>query len=224
MMIDDRQFIEVDLMLRRGAHVNRSNLAAYEWMADNFDELSSFYARYGCGLHRHQDGFFYMTTTGGQIRSRMLPKSCVHMGLFLALKARDPEILRSSGRISLTALLQDIETSVPKETLRATYAPRSKEGLSDEKIVDELKLALKILDELNFIELTDGMVRPLEALARFSEVSKHNNDPDDGARMVMELQKGIVFQVAHLDTWGNENVDPDAREPNDEATPNGITS
>jgi len=209
MIFHERQFVEVDLLLRRGGHINRSNLRAYEWVSENFEDLVSFYNSYGCALHRHPDNFIFMTTNGGQIRSRLLPKSCVHLGMFLALKMRDPEILRSSGRISLGALLQDLDTTVPRPTLIAVYAPHGKEGTSDERIVGEVNAALKILHELNLIELSEDTVLPLEALARFSEVARHENEPDEFARLQLAVQKGIQFrevsEQAHSDVQQSDN-------------------
>lgn len=192
---DDR-FVELDLILRRGGHINRSNLASYDYASQNFDELQKFYGRYGCALFQHPDGFYYLTVKGSLLRSRLLPKSCVHLGIFIALKARDPEITRSAGRISINQLLQDIETSVPRETLQQTYAPKRREATTDASITDELRKAMKTLAELGFIEMTDSAIRPLEAIHRFADVARYDNAPDDEARLQLSIQRGVVFHNA----------------------------
>lgn len=189
----DDQFVEIDLILRRGAHINRSNLASYEFLSQNFAELEEFYRRYGCSLLQHPDGFFFMTVKGGLMRTRLLPKSCMHLGQFIGLKARDPEITRSHGRIAITQLLKDIETLVPRETLQAVYAPGRRDTTVDECISEEIMKALKLLGDLGFIEIVDKAVRPLEAIGRFSELARHDNDPNDDARLHLTIRRGVVF-------------------------------
>lgn len=207
MIFYDEKFVGIDLLLRRGGHVNRSNLAAYNWMCQHFDELQQFYGRYGCSLIQHQDGFFFMTLRNGMIRSRLLPKACIHLGIFIALKSRDPEITRSSGWLQINQLMQDIETSVPKETLQRVYAPGRKENVIDEKISSEIQNAIKTLSDLKFIEISGQAIRPMEAINRFAELAKHDNDPSDEARLQLTIERGVVFHDAlNIDDYGdNEN-------------------
>lgn len=193
MIFHDAKFVEVDLMLRRGGHVNRSSFAAYDWVCQHFEELKEFYGRYGCSLLQHQDGFFFMSLKGGIIRSRLLPKSCVHLGMFIALKARDPEITRSSGWLQISQLMQDVETSIPKETLQNVYARGRKESVVDEKIIEEIQRAVKILADLYFIELKGNSLRPLEAIHRFTELARHNNEPDDATKLHLTVERGVAF-------------------------------
>lgn len=185
-------FVEIDLLLRRGAHINRSNLVAYDYMRQNFEDLQSYYENYGCTLHQHPDGFFYMAIKNAKFRTRLLPKSCVHLGIFIALKARDPEITRSLGRISINTFMQDIETSIPKHVLQQVYAPNRRDAVVDEAISDEIKRSLKTLADLEFIEISDTVIRPLEAINRFAELARFNNDPDENSRLVL-TERGIVF-------------------------------
>lgn len=192
----DDNFIEIDLQLRRGGHINRSNLASHNFMCQNFEVIQRFYGRYGCALHQHPDGFFYMTVKGGKFQTKLLPKSCVHLGIFIVLKARDPEITRSSGRIPLNQLFQDIETSVPREILQQVYAPNRREAIVDERISDEIRKALKILADLGFIEMTETVIRPLEAINRFAELARHNNEPNEEGLLTLALERGIVFHDA----------------------------
>jgi chromosome condensin MukBEF MukE localization factor len=192
----DDKFIEIDLLLRRGGHINRSNLASYDYVCQNFEELQKFYGRYSCSLYQHPDGFFYMAVKGGMFRTRLLPKSCVHLGIFISLKARDPEITRSSGRVPINQLFQDIETSVPREVLQQVYAPNRREAIVDECILDEIKKALKILADLGFIEMTESTIRPLEAINRFAELARYNNEPNEESRSNLTAQRGVVFSDA----------------------------
>lgn len=192
----DREFADVDLILRRGGHINRSALALYDWVCRNHDDLKALYTNYGSTLTQHPDGFFFLTLSGGKLRSRLLPRTCVHLGMFIALKARDPEITRSSGWMGTTQLLHDIETSVPKTALQEVYAPGAKENVVDDRISLAITNALKVLDELCFIELRGDRFRPLEAIGRFAEFARHNNAPDDDARIQMSIERGVVFHDA----------------------------
>jgi chromosome condensin MukBEF MukE localization factor len=207
----DKRFAEIDLLLRRGGHVNRSSLDIYEWLCDNFAELKLFYAGFSAILEQHPDGFFYLTVPGTgagiRIRSRLLPKSCVHLGTFIALKARDPEITRSSGRITVSQLLTDIETTVPRDVLQKVYAPKHKESILDTRIAAEINNALKTLAELCFIELRGDTLKPLEAINRFAELARHDNAPDEAARIQMELGRGVVFLEAAEDEEIEEDND-----------------
>ncbi len=192
----DKQFADVDLILRRGGHVNRSNLVAYDWLCTNHEDLKGFYANYGgATLTQHPDGFFFLATPGTKLRSRLLPKVCIHLGIFIALKARDPEITRSSGWMQTAQLLHDIETTVPKEVLQQVYAPGRKENVVDDKIAVAIDSALKLLADLCFIERKGDSFRPLEAIHRFAEFARHENAPDENAKTRM-LERGVVFHDA----------------------------
>lgn len=209
----DKHFVGADLILRRGGHINRSNLSHYQFVIDNFDEMMSFYKGYQCDLVQHPDGFFYLMSKGGLIPTRLLPMPCVHLGIFIALKARDPEITRSSGRISLDNLLQSIEASVPRETLQKVYAPKQRESSTDTRITEEIQKALKTLAEMRFLEIQGDSIKPLEAIQRFAEMARHDNDPDELNRLVLTEQRGVVFQVPDESTEedGEETGEDDER-------------
>jgi chromosome condensin MukBEF MukE localization factor len=195
----DKQFVDVDVVLRRGGHINRSNLVAYDWLCNNHDDLKSFYGNYGTVLMQHPDGFFFLTVSGGKLRSRLLPKTCIHLGMFIALKARDPEITRSSGWMQTTQLLHDIETTVPKDVLQQVYAPGRKENVVDDRIALAIGAAIKVLNNLCFIEVRGDKFRPLEAITRFAEFARHNNEPDENAKIKMTIERGVVFHDAAAD-------------------------
>ncbi len=206
----DKKFVDVDLVLRRGGHINRSSPDAYEWLCNNHDDLKSFYANYGATLAQHPDGFFFLTVSGAKLRSRLLPKTCIHLGMFIALKARDPEITRSSGWMQTTQLLHDIETTVSKEVLQQVYAPGRKENVVDDRITLAIGSALKLLADLCFIEVKGDRFRPLEAIHRFAELARHDNAPDENARIRMTIERGVVFHDAAPDEeYEDENNDTD---------------
>jgi chromosome partition protein MukE len=194
MMYLERRFAECDVILRQGGHVNRSDLAHYQFLCDHYDDLTQFYKGYGCNLVQHPDGFFFLLAQNSMLRTRLLPLPCVHLGMFIALRMRDPEITRSSGRIRTDSLLQAIDASVPRETLLRVYAPKQREASADARVTEEIQRTLKTLANLRFLEIQGDVIRPLEAIHRFAELARHENTPDDLARMLLTEQRGVVFQ------------------------------
>jgi chromosome partition protein MukE len=190
----NHNFVEIDVILRRGGHVNRSDIVLYQFLCDHYEDLRSFYEKYQCSLVQHPDGFFFLLSQGDVLRSRLLPKTCMHLGMFIALKMRDPEITRSSGKMTVKQLLQAIETSVPRETLQRIYAPKQREAAQYDRIVVEIMRALRLLEDLRFLTIKDDAIRPTEAIHRFAELARHDNDPDAAAREVLFIQRGVIFE------------------------------
>lgn len=191
----EHRFAECDVILRQGGHINRSDLALYQFLCDHYADMTQFYRGYGCNLIQHPDGFFFLLAQDSMIRTRLLPLPCVHLGMFIVLRMRDPEITRSSGRIRTESLLQAIETSVPRETLLKVYAPKQREASADARIAEEIQRALTTLANLRFLGIQGDVIRPLEAIHRFAELARHENTPDDLARMLLTEQRGVVFEA-----------------------------
>lgn len=193
-IFQERTFAEIDVTLRRGGHINRTDIGFYDYICRHFAEMTSFYEGYGCGLHQHPDGCFYLTGKDSLLRTTLLPKSCVHLGEVIALKARDPQITRSSGFINTNQLFRDIETSVSRETLRRTYAPRSTETTADTAITEEIWRALKLLADLRCIEIRGATIKPLEAIHRFADIARHENAQEDTALQLF-VERGVVVNA-----------------------------
>lgn len=201
----DKLFVEIDVLLRRGGHINRSNIILYQYLCENNISLKPFYDAYECQLVQHQDGFFFLLPKGSIIKTRVLSKPCMHLGMFLALKMRDPEITRTSGKLHLNQLLQAIDTSVSREVLQNIYAPKQRESSTDTKVADEIKKALRTLAELNFLQIQGDVIIPAESIHRFAELARHNNNPDDITRASLKFQRGVVFDKIE----SNEDLEDD---------------
>jgi chromosome partition protein MukE len=195
MIFTTPQFAEIDTALRRGKHISRSEIGTYEFITQNFDDFESFYAAYGTRLIQHPDGFFFLLAKGGLMPTRILSRSAMHLGMFIAFKRRDPDLTRSDGRMSISGLVQDLETSVPAETLTKVYAPKQKASLEGERIHSEVMRALKVLENLDFIETSGDQLTTNEAINRFAELAKHSNAPTETAKMGLEAQRGVVFDI-----------------------------
>lgn len=207
----DKLFVEVDLILRRGGHINRSALSQYEYICAHFPSIERFYNNYGCSIHQHPDGFFYMVAKGSAFRTRLLPKTCVHLGTFIALKARDPEITRSSGRISTKQLQQDLLTSVPRPVLQKIYAPKRRDISADAYIGEEIAKALEMLAELKFIQFEGDAFKPLEAINRFADVPRQGAPLSEDAYFRLRIQNAVVFDGDDSDCT-EENGDGDGQD------------
>jgi chromosome partition protein MukE len=194
MIFSNHNFVDIDVILRQGGHINRSDIVLYQFLCANYEELRSFYERYQCSLVQHPDGFFFLLSQGSILPSRLMPKTCMHLGMFIALKMRDPEITRSSGKMTVKQLLQSIETSVPRETLQRIYAPKQREASQYERITEEIMRALRILEDLRFLVIKDSVIRPTEAINRFAELARHDNEPDPAAQEALLIQRGVMFE------------------------------
>lgn len=195
MIFTTPKFAEIDTALRRGRHISRNDIGTYEFITQNFDDFESFYSAYGVRLIQHPDGFFFLLARDGMMPTRVLSRSAMHLGMFIAFKRRDPDLTRSEGRMSIAALIQDLGTSVPAETLAQVYAPKQKASLEGERIHTEVMRALKVLAELGFIETTDDQLIAHDAINRFAELAKHSNAPTDTAKLGLEVQRGVVFDI-----------------------------
>lgn len=189
----DRQLAEADVMLRRGGNINRTNIAICDFVTHHFDEIQRWYASYGSTLHRHSAGCFFLVSNDDLMPSTPLPRPCVHLGLLIELKTRKAEITKTSGRLSLTLLLNELETTIPRETLRRVYAPHNGELTLDRTIVKTFDKAVNQLTALGFIAVTGDIVQPLEAIHRFADVAQFDNAPDGNARLRLAIELGLIF-------------------------------
>jgi len=213
MIFRNPYFVEIDVILRRGGHINRSDITLYQFMCNYFEDLKSFYEKYQCVLIQHPDGFFVLLSHGGILKTRILPKTCMHLGQFLALKMLDPEMTRLSGKLTIGQLLQFIENTVPRETLQAIYAPKQRESLQYERITEEIIRALDKLKDLRFVKIAGETIKPTEAIYRFMEMARHDNHPDVATREMLTMQRGAEFiaiedtEAQQEDGEGNESED-----------------
>lgn len=203
MIFHSRQYAEIDTALRAGKHLSRHDYLSYEFVAQNFDELERHYGSYGNRLIQHPDGFFFLAGKG-LIPTRLLERSVMHLGKFIALKTRDPELTRSNGRIGMQELLHDVEASTPPQILTKVYSRNRKEVLTGAAAYEEIARALRVLNELGFVEIIAGDVVPREAIHRFAEVARHDNTPSDLARIALEVQRGVLFD---MEVQNGENRD-----------------
>jgi chromosome condensin MukBEF MukE localization factor len=196
MQYTDKQFVQADLILRRGGHITTEDVWLYEFLAHNFDELKVLYAAYGCLLMQHEDSFFFLIPEkDGLLRTKELSKATMHVGQVIAFLTRDPEITRTAGTIGVEAVLHSLAAQ-PVDVLRKTYAPTRGEATIDEGIRQGVQRALRTLATLGFIRWRgDQQFQPTNAINRFAELARHANGPDDDAKLFLSAQRGVVFDA-----------------------------
>lgn len=197
------QFAEVDAALRAGRHVTRHDLRAYEFIWQNFDTLEKFYATYKCKLVQHPDGFFFLFSKDGLIPTRKLSRAVMHLGAFIALKTRDPDITTTNGWMEVEALIADLEAAVHVEVLSKIYAPRRREGGAGDKIRGEILRSLAQLERMNFVRREENALAATPAIYRFAELARHRNNPSDLEKIALETQRGVI-----IDPIDDESEDP----------------
>ncbi|MBT3066280.1 chromosome partition protein MukE [Rhodoferax sp. U11-2br] len=214
MILLTREFAALDVELRAGVHVSRSTYQRYEFVMHNFEELERFYRGYGARLIQHPEGFFFLLARGSLLPTRMLSKGAMHLGQFIALKTRDPDITRTNGRINLYVLLADLEASVPKETLSKVYAPKRKEVLVGDRVHDEILRSLRTLEDMNFVHRQGQDIMPLEAIQRFADIARHGNEPTDAERLALQVNRGVIFGAGNEEEEGAEEEADDGGRTN----------
>jgi chromosome condensin MukBEF MukE localization factor len=192
-IFNDRRLAEADVVLRRGGNINRTDISVFDFVSHHFDEIQSWYAYYGSTLHRHSAGCFFLVSNDDLMPSTPLPRACVHLGLLIELKTRKADITKTSGRLSASLLLNELETTVPRETLRRVYSPHNGGLTQDRTIVKTFDKTVRQLAALGFIGLTGDIVQPLEAIHRFADVAQYDNSPDGDARLRLAITLGIIF-------------------------------
>lgn len=205
-------FAKVDTALRRGSHITPGDFASHEFIAQNFDAMQEFYETYQCTLTEHPDGFFFLMTEDSIIPSRFLSKPCVHLGQLLALMARDPAITKTRGVVSIDKIFQTLSTMFSADLLNKIYAPKTREIGTEKQIKKEVQKALRTLSQLNFVILENGgeAIRMTEAINRFADVARHNNEPTNIIQRDLEIKRGIHFDAFEANDFeGEESNDED---------------
>lgn len=92
------------------------------------------------------------------------------------------------------------------ELLGKIYAPTARDNGTDKQIKKEVQKALRILARLNFVTFESGMeaIYITDAIGRFADVARHDNDPSPAARKDLEIKRGIAFDVFEDNAPGDE--------------------
>jgi chromosome partition protein MukE len=181
-VIEDEQFPEVDLMLRRGRHIGRDDGTAYEYLVDAQSLLEPFYRRFGCELVQQSDGYLYLLPSGDRLGRRQLSAGEMLVGQTLALLYLDPATLQHGGLVGRDTLLHRLSGLIGTDVLVRTLSPRKRkydERIAAETVRTAVGEALRRLADLGFVDLLDdARLRLRPALMRFAEPVRGLNDPN----------------------------------------------
>lgn len=189
-VVEDELFPAVDMALRKGRHVDQSDMDQYTFLVDAQALLEPFYRRYGCELVKSPDGYFYLVPLGPGLPRRTLRPGAMLAGQVLALLYLDPTTVQNAGLVERAAVLELLASLVGEEQLLVALNPRRKKRTAhhkDEELVrDELDRGLRTLEELGFLDAVEGERLRLRApLLRFADPVRTLEDPAAAlARMV----------------------------------------
>ncbi len=187
--IEDDRFVEVDLALRRGRHVDRQDEDWYAYLLEAQAALESFYRRYGCELVHRSDGYFFLLPTTEQLPRRQLSLPDMLVGQAVALLYLEPTSVESGGVVTRETVLAHLATVLGSEALIRAFNPKKRridERVAQQTVRTKVGEALRRLATLGFVELLEGeQLRLRPALMRFAEPvgedAEESEANDDGA-------------------------------------------
>ncbi len=207
-VVEHELFVDVDLALRRGRHIDRDDVAWYGFLTDAQAQLERFYRRYGAELVQRTDGFFFLLPSGDKLGRRHLSPSEMLVGQGLTLLYLDPATVEQGGVTTREALLSQLSASMGTEQLMAAFNAAKKKRL-DERVAQEMvrsrvSEAIRRLAGLGFVELLpDDRIRLRASLMRFAE-------PVRGSGADIEALNKLVASGEVALTEGDEGDDSEA--------------
>lgn len=197
--IDDQRYVDVDLALRRGAHVDREDADWYAYLLDAQAVLEPFYRRYGCELVHRSDGYFFLLPTGDKVGKRLLGLPEMIVGQGAALLYLDPRAIESGGVTTKDDLLSHLAAVMGTDTLVGVFNPKRKrmdERVAQETVRQRIAEGLRKLAQLGFITLAeDGRILLRSALMRFADPVRGAGSPRDALEKL--IARGEVSVPGH---------------------------
>lgn len=178
--VQDEQFPDVDLALRRGRHIDRDDVAWFGFLSDAADVLEPFYKRFGADLVYRSDGFYYLLPTGDRLAKRQLGLAEMLVGQALTLLYLDPATLEQGGRVTREQVLGHLATVMGTDALVRALNPKRRrydERVAQETVRTRVADALRRLAALGFVDAIGAeelKLRP--ALLRFAEPVRSSAD------------------------------------------------
>lgn len=173
-VVAEPTFIDVDVALRRGRHIDRDDGELYEFLVEAQAWLEPFYRRYGCELVAQTDGYFYLVPRGERFVPRRLGSGEMIVGQTLALLYLEPSTVQTGGVVGHEQVLSRLSGLLAARDLAKTLEPR-RQKFDDERVVAELirtkvAQAVRRLAALGFVEIVgEDTIRLRAPLLRFAE-------------------------------------------------------
>jgi chromosome partition protein MukE len=207
--VEDENFPEVDLVLRRGRHIDRDETALYGFLSDAADHLEPFYRRFGCELVHASEGYFYLLPTNDKLGRRHLGVPEMLVGQALALLYLDPSTLQNGGLVTKQDALSRLAGVTGSDALTQAFNPKRKrvdERVAEEQVRAKFGEALRRLSTLGFVDLleNDGL-KLRSSLMRFAE-------PVKGEGSSLEALERLVARGELVLGTGDEEEESDGLE------------
>ena len=198
--IDDDRFVDVDLALRRGRHVDRDDADWYGYLLDARQVLEPFYQRYACELVHRTDGYFFLLPVGEKVPKRQLGLPEMIVGQGAALLYLDPSTIESGGTVSKEDILSHLAAVMGTDALVSAFNPKRKrldERVAQEAVRQRVAEGLRKLSALGFIELLENEhLRLRSALMRFADPVRAAGSPREALeRLVARGEISFVDQA-----------------------------
>lgn len=199
-VIQDADFPDLDLALRRGRHVDRDDHAWYELLTQAQEHLEAFYRRYGCELIYKSDGYYYLLPTGDKLSRRQLAAGDMLVGQALALMYLDPAAIERGGRVTMEEVIAQLVAVLGSDALIRAFNPKRKRY--DERVAQKtararVAEAVRHLAVLGFVDLVEEQVRLRPALMRFAEPVRGLSEPAEAlAKLVAQGEVSLEPEAA----------------------------
>lgn len=208
--IEDDRFVDVDLALRRGRHIDRQDDDWYAYLLDAQSVLEDFYRRYGCELVHRSDGYFFLLPTSDKLPRRQLSTPDMLVGQAVALLYLEPASVESGGVVTRETVLAHLATVLGSDALLRAFNPKKRridERVAQQTVRTKVGEALRRLAALGFVETLEGdHLRLRPALMRFAEPVRTAESP--AAALAKLLASGEV--VIEAEDTADADVDVDA--------------
>lgn len=208
-VVQDGDFPDVDLALRRGRHIDLDDSEWFAFLDEAQPWLEPFYRRFGCELIRVHDGYFYLLPSGDRLGKRQLSQGEMLVGQCLALMSLDPARLKAAGVVPVSHLLEFLGSLVGQDRLVSALnsrLSRSKDiRIAEEKARKEVNKALRGLEKLGFVDrLPDDHLRLRRPLFRFS----------DPVRGLTDRAKALALLIARGEVELDKTIESDSDQEN----------
>lgn len=220
--IADDVFPELDLALRRGRHIDRSDHAQYTLLVEFQAELEHFYRRYGWQLVQRKDGYFFLLPNSPRLGRRHLSAGEMLVGQALALLYLDPASLDQGAAISREQVLAQLASTLGNEALLRAFNPKRRrhdERVAEETVRAKVGEALRRLSSLGFLDvIEDERLRLRPALLRFAEPARGTLPPEEALARLAEAGEIVLepeSESAFEEDAETEDEDEDAETEGD---------
>lgn len=196
-IILDELFPEIDVGLRLGCHIDRSDGERYSFLVEAQVHLEEFYRRYGCELVHSSDGYFYLLPTRNELGRRHLSPAEMLVGQTLALAYLEPATASAGGVLVREQILSRLAGLVGERELVLALNPRRRkydERIAQETVRTEVARALRGLARLGFIQLIEpDQLKLRSPILRFADPVRGLEDAAMAlARLVSEAKVMLV--------------------------------